>query len=102
MGKGHLCLQESFESQAQEHTLLTPLCLDSAAPVTPPAPWMMFRTPGGRPASSASSPMRSALSGVCSATWQNNIFPHGREQHAGNMAELRNLAGNELLHALPV
>ncbi len=66
----HACCYPSFKTLALQRTLLTPVCLDSAAPVTPPAPWMMLRTPGGRPASSASSPMRSALSGVCSATWQ--------------------------------
>ncbi len=47
-------------------TLSTPSCSASAAPASP-KPVITLSTPGGIPASSASSPRRSALSGVCSA-----------------------------------
>ena len=61
-----------------------PLWLARAAPATGPSPGMMLRTPGGTPASSASSPTRSALSGVCSATWQVTA-------HAGTCQSRRNI-----------
>ncbi len=47
-------------------TLSTPGWSTSAAPVSP-SPVSTFRVPSGKPASSASSPRRSAVSGVCSA-----------------------------------
>ncbi len=47
-------------------TLSTPGWSTSAAPVSP-APVSTFSVPSGKPASSASSPSRSAVSGVCSA-----------------------------------
>src|SRR5204863_57664 len=48
-------------------TLSMSMCSATAAPAVSPYPGTMFRTPGGNPASSASSPTRRALSGVCSA-----------------------------------
>ncbi len=39
----------------------------SSAPVSPEGPVMMFITPAGRPARSASTPMASAVNGVCEA-----------------------------------
>ena len=39
-------------------------CAASAAPAEPPGPVMTLTTPGGKPASSASSPSRIAVSGV--------------------------------------
>ncbi len=45
-----------------------------AAPVSP-SPVTTLTTPGGMPASSASSPRRSALSGVCSAGLRTVVQP---------------------------
>ena len=45
-------------------TLPTPGWAASAAPAEPPGPVTTLRTPGGMPASRASSPSRSAVSGV--------------------------------------
>ncbi len=47
-------------------TLSTPGLSTRAAPVVP-SPVSTFRVPSGNPASSASSPSRRAVSGVCSA-----------------------------------
>ena len=47
-------------------TLSTPGSSTSAAPVSP-SPVRTLSVPSGKPASSASSPRRSAVSGVCSA-----------------------------------
>ena len=47
-------------------TLSTPGWSTSAAPVSP-SPVSTLTVPSGKPASSASSPRRSAVSGVCSA-----------------------------------
>ena len=49
----------------------------SAAPVSP-SPVSTFSTPGGNPASRASSPRRSALSGVCSAGLSTTVQPAAR------------------------
>ena len=46
----------------------------SAAPVSP-SPVITFSTPSGMPASSASSPSRSAVSGVCSAGFSTIVQP---------------------------
>ena len=46
----------------------------SAAPVSP-KPVTTLRTPGGKPASSARSPSRSAVSGVCSAGFSTTVQP---------------------------
>lgn len=48
-------------------TLSTPLCAARAAPALGPKPGTTFSTPGGMPASSASCPILSPFSGVCSA-----------------------------------
>ena len=48
----------------------------SASPTSPgPKPWTTFSTPAGIPASSASRPRRSALSGVCSAGFKTTVQP---------------------------
>ena len=65
----HCNICSSGKQRNHKATLSMPLWLARAAPATGPSPGMMLRTPGGTPASSASSPTRSALSGVCSATW---------------------------------
>ena len=55
-------------------TLRTDGCELSAAPVCP-SPVITLSTPGGSPASSASSASRSALSGVCSAGLSTIVQP---------------------------
>ena len=47
-------------------------------PTTLPLPGRICRTPSGSPASSASSPMRSALSGVTSAGLSTTVLPAAR------------------------
>ena len=54
--------------------LSTPGWSTSAAPVSP-SPVTTLTTPGGMPASSASSPSRSAVSGVCSAGLSTTVHP---------------------------
>ena len=54
--------------------LSTPGWSTSAAPVSP-SPVTTFSTPAGMPASSASSPRRSAVSGVCSAGLSTTVQP---------------------------
>ena len=49
-------------------------CSTTAAPVSP-SPVRTFSTPGGKPTSSASSPRRRALSGVCSAGFSTIVQP---------------------------
>ena len=46
-------------------------------------------TPGGRPASSASSPRRSAVIGVCSATWKGGGSGGGSARHLARGGEGR-------------
>ena len=55
-------------------TLSTSACSTSAAPVLP-SPVSTFSTPGGKPTSSASSPRRRAVSGVCSAGLSTIVQP---------------------------
>ncbi len=55
-------------------TLSTPWWSTSAAPVSP-KPGTMLTTPAGTPASSSSSPRRSAVSGVCSAGLRMTVLP---------------------------
>ena len=55
-------------------TLSTPGWSTSAAPASP-YPGRMFTTPAGRPASSSSSPSRSAVNGVCSAGLRMTVLP---------------------------
>ena len=47
----------------------------SASPTMAPGPARMLSTPGGRPASSASSPIRIAVSGVSSAGFRITVLP---------------------------
>ncbi len=56
----------------------TPGCATSAAPAVGPNPGTTFSTPGGRPASSAISPRRSAVSGVSSAGFKIAQLPAAR------------------------
>ena len=55
--------------------LSTPGCFTSAAPTLDPGPGRMLSTPGGRPASSASSPMRTAVRGVSCAGLSTTQLP---------------------------
>ena len=55
--------------------LSTPGWRTSAAPVTLPGPGSTLSTPGGNPASSASSPMRTAVSGVSAAGLSTTQLP---------------------------
>ena len=55
--------------------LSTPGCLTRASPAVSPKPGTMLITPAGKPASSASSPIRSAVSGVCSAGFRTTVQP---------------------------
>jgi hypothetical protein len=59
-------------------TLSTPGCAASAAPAVSPYPGTMLMTPGGTPASSASSPRRSDVSGASLGRLQHHRAP-GRE-----------------------
>lgn len=56
--------------------LSMPGCAASAAPASAPAPVTMFSTPSGSPASCASSPRRSAVSGVSSDGFSTTVQPH--------------------------
>ena len=58
-------------------TLSTPGWSTTAAPVSP-SPVTTLSTPAGMPASSASSPMRRAVSGVCSAGLSTTVHPAAR------------------------
>jgi len=55
--------------------LSTPGCAASAAPAVGPRPVTMLKTPLGKPASSTSSPSRSAVSGVSSAGLSTTVQP---------------------------
>ena len=52
-----------------------PGCAASAAPAPAPSPVMTFRAPLGKPASSASSARRRAVSGVSSAGFSTMLQP---------------------------
>ena len=52
----------------------TPGCSTSAAPASP-SPWTMLRTPGGSPASRATSAISTAVIGVCSAGLRTTQLP---------------------------
>ena len=56
-------------------TASTPGALTSAAPTASPAPWTTLNTPGGMPASRASSAIRTAVIGVCSAGLSTTLLP---------------------------
>ena len=55
--------------------LSMPGCSTSAWPTVEPAPVTTFRTPGGKPASSASSPSARAVSGVWLAGLRMTVLP---------------------------
>ena len=55
--------------------LSTSGCATRAAPAVGPKPGTMLITPAGKPASSASSPIRSAVRGVCSAGLRTTVQP---------------------------
>ena len=55
--------------------LSTSGCATSGAPASSPKPVTTLTTPGGSPASSISSPSRSAESGVCSAGLSTTVQP---------------------------
>ena len=59
-------------------TLSTPGCAAIAAPAVSPKPVTTLITPSGIPASSDSSPSRSAVSGVCSAGFRTTTQPVAR------------------------
>ena len=50
-------------------------CFTRCSPTVSPAPWTMFRTPGGRPASSKISTKSPARSGVSSAGLKTTVLP---------------------------
>jgi signal transduction histidine kinase len=52
--------------------------IGAPAPASAPKPGTMFRTPGGRPASSAARPSHNAVSGVSSAGLSTMVQPHAR------------------------
>ena len=59
-------------------TVRTSGCVTSEAPAVSPKPLTTLSTPGGNPASSASSAMRMAVSGVCSAGLMTTALPAAR------------------------
>ena len=81
-------------------------CATSAAPTVSPTPWTTLNTPGGIPASSASSATTTAVIGVCSAGLRTTLLPaqsanvaiaaaavgpfhgHDRPDHAERLAHL--------------
>ncbi len=58
-----------------KHTLRTSGCVTKRSPTTEPLPGMTVSTPSGSPASTASSPIRMAVSGVISAGLSTTVFP---------------------------
>ena len=71
-----ICLPTSVEPV--KTTLCTSGCVTKRLPTTEPWPGTTVKTPGGRPASSASSPMRIAVSGVISAGLSTTVLPAAR------------------------
>ena len=66
-------------------TLCTSGCETNRCPTTEPDPTITWNSPSGRPASSASSPSRTAVSGVSSAGLSTTAFPAasaGAKPHA--------------------
>ena len=68
-----ICLPTSVEPVKQ--TLRTSGCVTNRWPTTDPLPGMTVSTPAGSPASSASSPIRIAVSGVISAGLSTTVLP---------------------------
>ncbi len=62
-------------SEPVKATLSTSMCRASASPATWPKPGTMLTTPSGTPASSSSSPSRSAVSGASSAGFSTMVQP---------------------------
>ena len=58
-----------------KQTLRTSGWVTKRSPTTEPLPGTMVSTPSGRPASTASSPMRIAVSGVSSAGLRTTVLP---------------------------
>ena len=58
-----------------KQTLRTSGCVTNRSPTTDPLPGTTLRTPAGRPASTASSPIRIAVSGVISAGLSTTVLP---------------------------
>ena len=56
-------------------TLRTAGCVTNRSPTTEPLPGSTVKTSGGSPASSASSPIRTAVSGVISAGLSTTVLP---------------------------
>jgi hypothetical protein len=54
-------------------------CVQSASPASAPMPWTTLKTPGGTPASSASAPSRSAVSGESSLIFSTAVLPKARQ-----------------------
>jgi hypothetical protein len=59
-------------------TLRTSGCVTKRSPTTEPLPGMTVSTPSGRPASRASSPIRTAVRGVSSAGFTTTVLPAAR------------------------
>ena len=70
--------------------LATSGCSISRCPTTEPLPTTTLTTPSGKPASSARSPRRIAVSGVSSAGFSTTVFPHAS---AGPSFQLAMLSG---------
>ncbi len=78
-----ICLPTPVEPVKQ--TLRTSGCVTNRSPTTEPLPGTMVSTPSGRPASTASSPIRMAVSGVSSAGLSTTVLPAasaGAKPHA--------------------
>ena len=58
-----------------KQTLRTSGCVTNRSPTIDPLPGITVNTPSGRPASSASSPSRIAVSGVISAGFRTTVLP---------------------------
>ncbi len=68
-----ICLPTSVEPV--KHTLRTAGWVTNRCPTTLPRPGSTVNTPSGRPAASASSASRSAVSGVSSAGFSTTVLP---------------------------
>ena len=68
--------------------LSTPGCRTSAAPAVDPGPGTTFRAPAGKPASMASSPSISAVSGVSCAGFRTTVHPAARAGATFHVARL--------------
>ena len=64
--------------------------VNGPATASPPKPWTTFSTPGGRPASRASSANRWAVSGVCGAGFSTTVLP---KANAGAIFQVASISG---------